>query len=215
MLRTIILSLLLIGCGPTENNQTESATAVEIQTPEESHYYSVHSDGEYGYERALSEDDKKAGQVASTVMLFKYLGTKNGLYQVMHTESEGVDVVIECENPCKFMRAYTLVDYKQARKEMIAATAGTIGSMVIADAIGGKLQPYIFGDEGLQHTMWFSNSRMSVTMTKDTRLSRQEREALGVSIEGGEQPEQAEEAAVAEKPVIDPVTEEAQAIEAL
>jgi hypothetical protein len=195
MLRIIMLSLLLVGCGQSVNSQNDSATA-DMQAAEESHHYAVYSDGEYGYERAVSEDDKNAGQIASTVMLFKYLGEKDGLYQVMHTESEGVDLVLECENPCKFIRTYTLVNHQLGRKEMLPATEGTIGYLVMDDAINGRLKRHIFGTEGLQHTMWYSNSKMDIQMTKDTHLSREERQALGLTIEGGEKPEPVQAAAV-------------------
>jgi len=66
-------------------------------------YYSEDDDGEYGYQPAITDEDRTKGIVAKTLIIFRYLGEKDGTYSV---EQRGIttSIVSSCKAPCAFIK---------------------------------------------------------------------------------------------------------------
>ena len=50
---------------------------------------------EYGYEQAISQDAADSGQVATSLLMFKFVGEKDGNYQVF---SKMLAMLLHCFN---------------------------------------------------------------------------------------------------------------------
>lgn len=150
---TFFLALAIIGltaCGESQQQAASVAKPVEAQIveapqavePEVDHYYSLKDGLQYGYETALSQDQIAAGQMANTLTMFKYAGEKDGVYQVYTEDAGNIVTTIQCTNPCDFMKIMVFSTSELISTERLKATEGTIGWLVMADAINGKLEKY-------------------------------------------------------------------------
>lgn len=150
-------ALILTGC---DNNASAPKPAAEIalETPKIDHYYALKDGTEYGYEQAVSVDSANAGQAASTLLMFKYAGEKDGVYQAYAKESTGAITALECNNPCEFIKINVFYNGEHLKTERMKATEGTIGWSVMADAINGKLEQHVAKHKktGQKAHVWFS-----------------------------------------------------------
>lgn len=120
------------------------------------HYYSMKDGHEYGYELAVSQDASNAGQVAETLIMFKFAGEKDGAYQAYTKESTGAISVVQCNNPCDFMKVMVFFNGEHIKTDRLKATEGSIGWLVMADAINGKMQQYVGDKNGKKVHVWFA-----------------------------------------------------------
>ena len=59
---------------------------------------------EYGYEQAISQDAADSGQVATSLLMFKFVGEKDGNYQVFSKNAGDVITLLQCSNPCEYIK---------------------------------------------------------------------------------------------------------------
>jgi len=165
LLSLILSSALLAGCG--DNTSSQQATASQDKpaeivpsVPIKDHQYSMKDGFEYGYEQGLSENQQNAGQVASTLLMFKYAGQKDGAFQVYTKDAVNeVIAVMQCSNPCDFMKVMTFYQGENIKTERMRATEGSIGWAVMSDAINGKLQQYFVDKNGKKLAIWFDEKK--------------------------------------------------------
>ena len=176
MKNKLVLSILLMaltGCGqqqPAAVSQEKPVAEVAPEAPVIDHYYSMKDGYEYGYEMSVSQDDANAGQVASKLLMFKYAGQKDNIYQVFSKDQSGAYDVIQCENPCKFFKEMIFYDGRLIKVERMSATEGSLGWSVLSDAINNKLEQYIGKNKstGQKVNLWFDEENgMTATPIPD------------------------------------------------
>jgi len=152
----ILMAVVVSGCGQ-EKPAVDAAVSAEIAepTPKIDHYYSLKDGLEYGYEQAVSQDAQNAGQVAQSLMMFKFAGKSGDLYQAYNKDASGAITVAECSNPCEFIKVMVFYNGSHMSTERLRATDGTIGWLVMSDAINGKLEQYLVEKEGKKFSVWF------------------------------------------------------------
>lgn len=128
-------------CASVPNTRyTEVMTCVAIAIAPK-HKYAVEDDGEYGYERALSENDRAAGQSATSLMMFRYLGEKNGTYTVSSKNGPS-SMIASCKNPCEFIKLQTIYAGQVVQSETIKSSGSAVIDAVLLDARNGQLVKY-------------------------------------------------------------------------
>lgn len=152
---TMLVVVIVSGC--TDKSAVEAAAPAKIVAPVSviDHYYSLKDGFEYGYEPAVSLDAQNAGQVAGTLMMFKFAGESNGFYQAYNKDTSGAITVAECANPCEFIKVMVFYNGVHVNTERMRATDGTIGWLVMSDAINGKLEQYQMDKNGKKYSVWF------------------------------------------------------------
>lgn len=153
----VLLSLMLSACGSGDTNSptTAVAPAAEPQKPAiPEHYYSLRDGFEYGYEQAVSESASKQGQVASKILMFKYLGERDGVLQFYSKDGDML-VVVQCERPCEFIKQMVFYDGSLQRKEMLRAAQGSIAWALSQDGMNGHLKKFQKERDGKLKEVWF------------------------------------------------------------
>jgi hypothetical protein len=154
----LICVVLVCGCGQQSTSQPEKAEIVPVE-PLPDHYYSMKDGLEYGYEPAVSEDAQKAGQLASTLLMFKFAGERDGVYQI-YTKDGYSTTVAECSNPCDFIKIMVFAkDVGHVKTERMRATEGTIVWLAISDAINNKLEQFVNEKNGKKFTVWWDEKK--------------------------------------------------------
>lgn len=155
MRRTLcsVLILLLAACGSGESSAPKATSAPAIPA-KPAHYYVLKDGAEYGYEQAISSDDKSKGQSASKVLMFKYLGERSGELQ-FHARDGDIHSVIQCERPCEFVKQMVFVNERIVRKEHMRANEGSIIWALIQDAMTGQLKKFTKERNGSVQEVWF------------------------------------------------------------
>lgn len=146
------VALALFGCSEKEEKHVNAtpemvaaanppkyvAPPAPVKPP---HYYSLEEDGEYGYERGLSENDQKDGNKAKALLMVRYLGQSSGTYSIQLGDN-GVKNIASCKAPCEFVKSKTYVSGNLANTETVRAAEGSVIWAVIQDAQNGELTPY-------------------------------------------------------------------------
>ena len=126
--------LVLTACSGSSTPDGGTTSPVADATP--THNYKVKEGSNYGYLGGLSDEDKSKGKAAADLVLFRYLGEKDGLYKVQQIEENGQAILsISCTKPCEFMKLS--VGGEVSRVEYNPAT---LGGAVIQDALSGELE---------------------------------------------------------------------------
>ncbi len=154
----MLVVLGMAGCGDESASGSANAESVaEMVAPKPAvHFYVVADGGEYGYEQGVSQSDMDNGKMANSLMMFRYAGEHDGKHQVYSKDALAI-TVIECSDPCEFMKVMTFAGTVFIRKELVRATEGTIGWGVMTDAINGFLQVHKTKD-GKSHP-WFDEKK--------------------------------------------------------
>lgn len=129
---------------PPSETKAQVADVRQVEPPRPDHEYALEDDGEYGYRRALSEDDVKAGRATAALLMVRYVGEKNGVRSVKLVDGNNVGV-ISCSPPCEFVKARTYFAGQLVKTETLPVTDGSLIQAVMADAISGKL--HVFGKQ--------------------------------------------------------------------
>ncbi|BDC38926.1 hypothetical protein [Paraburkholderia terrae] len=147
----VVAVLTLTGCEdkPSPTAAAPAADAPRIassylpaaEPPKPDHAYALKEDGEYGYQRALSEDDVKAGRATAALLMVRFMGNKAGVRSVKIVDGNRVGVM-SCSPPCEFVKARTYFAGQLVKTETIPVTDGSLIQAVMADAISGKLDVY-------------------------------------------------------------------------
>lgn len=147
----------LAGCGSNQDDNRSpgsSTPAVEASSPangsasaedsapKQTHLYSVEDNGEYGYEAALTEEDRNKGMVAGQMTMARLL-EHSGDFWRFYLHRGSVGNVITCKEPCEFAKSFPLVNgYGAGEPQMSRVAEGTILWSVIQDAKNDQLEVY-------------------------------------------------------------------------
>lgn len=123
---------------PAQSNEQASPSAA---TPAPSHHYAMEENGEYGYESGISEDEQKAGQVASKITMVRYRGVMKG-YHTLTSTKNGVTTTLRCKDPCEFAKVSNSAGSISSDPETMRLAEGSLGWAMAQDAMNGQLQVY-------------------------------------------------------------------------
>ena len=157
----LLIGLGLAGCGggesaasstppaapaaPAANNAVPEQSNVQATqpaaAPAPAHYYAMEEDGEYGYESGISENEKKAGQVAAEITMVRYRGIIKGYYILTSTKN-GVTTTLSCKDQCEFAKLSNSAGGVTSDPETIRLAVGSLGWAMAQDAIHGQLMVY-------------------------------------------------------------------------
>ena len=87
--------------------------------------------------------------------MFKFVGEKDGNYQVFSKNAGDVITLLQCSNPCEYIKVMTFLGNEHLTTERVKAVGGSIGWSVLSDAINGKLEKYIANKNDKKFTIWF------------------------------------------------------------
>lgn len=154
----VLIVLGLAGCGDESASGSANAEPVaEVVALKPAVHFYVMADGdEYGYELGVSQSDQDNGKMANSLMMFRYAGEHDGKHQAYSKDGLAFTIV-ECSNPCEFMKVMRFAGTEFIKKDLVRATEGTIGWGVMEDAINGFLQVHKTRD-GKSHP-WFDEKK--------------------------------------------------------
>lgn len=107
------------------------------------HNYVMRNGGMYGYERAISEAERKAGLQVVPLQMFGYAGERDGMHMVFQTHGASGVVAAHCEDPCSFMKVMTFSRSKYLRTELIRFERRSLLGAAMDDALRGRLERYV------------------------------------------------------------------------
>ena len=143
----------LSACGDKAAATSAAANSSASAPPMPKHLYAMKDGKEYGYEQELSEQDRNQGRATTSLLMFSYLGKKDGAYQVMLKDGK-FRTVAECSMPCEYAKVYTFAADRFIKKEVMRITPQVIVASVFADAVNGNLDQ-LFGEQnGTAVTFW-------------------------------------------------------------
>lgn len=133
------------------------------------HNYDFAERGEYGYALAVSDLQRQAGQLAAQFVTYRYLGERDGRFQLYIRQGDVV-TVLEATKPCKVIKTMSFVDADYMREtinvERIQCLPGTVGHLAFDDAMNGRLRT---SDEvrrdGSRRVLWM-DERKGLVSTK-------------------------------------------------
>ena len=157
-----IIAALLSACG--ENQQAPQAqnepTKQAIKGADR--YYVLEDNGAYGYERALSENEIKRGQGTAPIVMARYVGEKDGKWQVA-IEDGSIISVFECSKPCEFIKAMVFDLDEKGRAlnvERMRGQPGILAYSILQDAINGKLANRMgIKKDSKIYSVWFDENK--------------------------------------------------------
>lgn len=152
---TFLIMLFLTACDTSQVNNSANQTNLNQQA----HYYSLQDGFAYGYEQALSQEDIDKELKANPLIMFKYTGEKDGVYQVYSKDNQlNYITVVECKHPCEFIKVSVHVQgVKKPKVEHVKFTEGTIAWSVLNDAIAGNLEPVTIERNGVKNRIWLND----------------------------------------------------------
>lgn len=173
MLMVACAMVLISGCGEPGGGSNSAVAVAPVPPPAPKHLYAIKDGLEYGYEQALSEQDRNQGRVTKSLLMFSYLGKKGGAYQVM-LKDDNVRTVAECALPCEYAKVYTFVDVTFIKKETIPINPSALLAGVFADAISGQLEQMQGLRDGTVTTFWVDGDkkRLIVADAKTSGVTR-------------------------------------------
>jgi hypothetical protein len=122
-----------------------AATVPEPVAPVVTHNWSYHDDGEsqYGYEQALSEDDRRAGKAVEPMVMVRYVGQIDGQYRLEVIEGPSNKTIITCKDNCEVVKTTSSFNGYLGRSETLRVAPSSIISAVLQDMFAGQLDPVI------------------------------------------------------------------------
>lgn len=155
----IAVVIAITGCG---DNQPPAAAAEAQIAPSPDHNYVMQDGMQYGYPAAISEDQRKAGQVAQQIVMIYYAGERDGKLQA-HILNGGTVTALECERPCNYLKTMTYIDSDYLRDkihvERMVMAATSLGAQIMQDAMHGKLKQYGRKQNGKPVGQWVDEQR--------------------------------------------------------
>lgn len=141
---------LLAGCQQSEQKlsqdsttavaQEDKATAQALEQYRKPSY--VMKEGrEYGYEAAMTAEDRARGVAASKLQMFRFLGRVGDTYQVGMRDGESV-VIFEGAAPFEFAKVYAFVGDRLIDKQALRLQRNAIAALALKDALYGNLEQY-------------------------------------------------------------------------
>jgi len=122
---------------------SEAASASEAEAEEAArHNYTTEQEGEYGYQSAISDDDRRQGIAAKPLMMVRYRGVIDGRTTIDQQASDGGVMRVDCKEPCDFLRLRLMVGGQTIHTETLPNDPQTLGGEMMDDARNGKLKVY-------------------------------------------------------------------------
>lgn len=106
-----------------------------------SHHYSMEDAGEYGYERAISDEDKSKGRVTNSLVMVRFLGEKNDVYSVEQRDGESREL-FSCKTPCEYVKIKSYFAGSFVGTETMKNERNSVIGAIMADAQAGVLKVY-------------------------------------------------------------------------
>lgn len=106
-------------------------------------HYVLRDAGMYGYEPAVSDNERAAGVRAAELVMVGYAGERAGVHQVIVLTPPRTVTVSQCAVPCDFIKIMRFEGGKLQASTILRGVPGTIGHMALTDAINGRLQRYV------------------------------------------------------------------------
>ena len=180
LLGVFLLSTILVSsCGKTEpppivDNRppwvvNPPPDPVPVPPPKPKHLYSVQDGLEYGYAQALSDQDIKSGTATKSLLMFSYLGKKDGAYQVMLKDGS-YRTVVECALPCEVAKVYTFVGDRFLKKEMMPINGAVLVAAPLMDAMAGYLNQLTGMKGTVEMSFWVDGDKKRLVV-EDLRTS--------------------------------------------
>ena len=163
LIALILISNFLSACGETQTKaeqDVQPAPAPQVAVKE--HNYNLKDGLEYGYEPALSDEARKTGKAVEEMLMFKYAGKRDNVYQV-YTKEGAMVTVAECTAPCEFAKLYVFYNNKFQTKKHMRLEPGILIGFVIEDAQNGKLEQSYPEIKGKKNSIWFSEKGIEFT----------------------------------------------------
>jgi hypothetical protein len=125
------------------------------------HYYSYVDGTEYGYQPALSEEDRQTGKIGAELVMFRYHGIRNGRIQLGTNLGGGISQVVDCTEPCDTVRIRLFSGWREIKRDYLALTPGMIVGMAMSDARRGKMKLHLNRDGKY---VFFGETRAEATL---------------------------------------------------
>lgn len=167
----LCMSAILVGCN---NNSAPvsagapapaSAPIAAVSPPLPAHHYAIQDGLEYGYEGALSDEDRRQGRVTSPLKMYRFLGSQRDVYQVALKVANNSYVAAECEKPCEYAKIYSFVGDQLVSKEVMRLPEEALLKYVFADAIGGRLKPWRGDKNGKIIKLWVDGDKRKLVVS--------------------------------------------------
>lgn len=179
----LLAAMVLAGCegeskasgeaAPT-TAPTEQAAVAPVVAPAPS--YAMEDGGAYGYEQALTEQDKAQGKAGNSLVMVSYAGENRGKHQIFLHDSGFT--VFECGNPCEFFKVMVFTDGgEHVRTERMRASPEMIASLAMSDAQRGFMKRAGLGTSKSDvKWAWFTEEGIRFSkVTKEERHSSDEK----------------------------------------
>lgn len=159
-----VVSLCLVSCKERAMNASASDAAAPVAKPAvvKDHNYQAVDGVEYSYVAGISDEARKAGQAAASVINFRYAGERDGKHQV-HTTDGATVTAMECARPCEVIKLMSFMDADYLRNtvkvERIVNQPGSLANAVFSDVLAGKLHQYGMGRGGKKYQVWIEEKR--------------------------------------------------------
>lgn len=130
--------------------------------------YTMKDGHKYGYEQLLTDADRADGIMSKPMIMAVYLGKKGNDYQVAVIDGKNEYTVMQCENPCKYLKIMAFYGDRHQATEWMKTSPGMIGLLIMDDAIKGHLTRYTKDMDGERHYVWVDeNTGRSYTPVKN------------------------------------------------
>lgn len=106
------------------------------------HFYTMREGTEYGYEQAISDDEKRSGVSSKPLLLAHYLGKKDGEVTVIVATNNYDYSYVSCRHPCEFLHIKEFNRGMFAGEERLKNTFGSVIYDIMQDAMSGQLKLY-------------------------------------------------------------------------
>ena len=161
-MKKIVLSLfacvVLVACDKANNGNGSITNQMENALTKPQHYHVLQDGYQFGYERQLSQELANTGQAAAPLVMLRYLGEQDGKHQIVETEG-ATDLVMECANPCKFIKIMGFVGGEFAEKQHLKYVPGIVAYYAFEDAFNGQLKQFVYEKSGKQVHLWFDEQK--------------------------------------------------------
>lgn len=117
------------------------------------HQYVLRDGMEYGYEVAISNDEKSGRPAPKIVAMYRYLGRKGDIYQTMLRNGE-IRIVFECTKPCDAGTLHTFEGTQYVSNEVLRLEPDTLLNAVMSDAMNGYLEQSVETQNGKATSLW-------------------------------------------------------------
>lgn len=125
-------------------------------------HYALREGTAYGYEPALTDDDRRQGVAAKDLVMFRYAGERAGVHQVI-SGTRDVTLAFTCAMPCDYvtLRAYDRGVLAQTSR--MAAQPGMLARQALEDAAAGLLDRHTTTLKGKPVWVWFGDKGIETT----------------------------------------------------